>query len=89
MAARIRSASATYTTSVKDISYVDIDSQALVQKYRDGLLALRNRDVDLEAETTDAEQPARRKGRSRHGTVEEKAEPDTAVPDALSEEADE
>ena len=89
VASRIRSASETYTTAVKDIAYVDIDSQAMVQKYRDGLRALRSRDVDLEAETADAEQPARRKTRSRHGTVEDMTGPDPAVPDAVSEEGDE
>ena len=89
VASRIRSASETYTTAVKDISYVDIDSQAMVQKYRDGLRALRSRNAELEAETADAEQPARRKTRSRHGTEEEKAEPEPAVPEAASEEVDE
>ena len=86
VAARIRSGSETYTTRVSDISFVDIDSQALVQKYRDGLHSLRNRDAVVERSTPDAQELVpRRKVRSRHGTAEENANPDAAVPEEEKE----
>ena len=89
MASRIREASKAYTTPVKEIDSVDIDSQALVQKYRDGLRALRNREAELEQETAVTEQPARRKTRSKHGTTEEDDAPVLTASETSNEGAEE
>ena len=61
VASRIRAGSQAYTTPVKDIDVLEIDSRDLVQKYREGLHALRS--AEEVEETNAADTP---KQRTRH-----------------------
>ena len=72
VASRIRSESRSYTTAVKDIAHEDIDSQALVQRYREGLRALRKAEETgaSDAATT----PKATKQRTRHHSGQQDGE---------------
>ena len=65
VASHIRSASHAYTTAVKELAFEDIDSQKLVQKYREGLRALRKAEEEEEKQEAASTKAPRQRTRHR------------------------
>ena len=99
-AALIRATTAAYTTAVRDIAETDAGARKLVDRFHEGLAALKDGEVPPETEEPSAGPPdaERRKRRTKHHKADEASEEDgtdeeqddgAALEDTADEERDE
>ena len=99
-AALIRATTAAYTTTVRDIAETDAGARKLVDRFHEGLAALKDGEVPSETEEPSAGLPdaERRKQRTKHHKADEASEEDgtdeeqddgAALEDTADEERDE
>ena len=99
-AALIRATTAAYTTSVRDVAETDAGAQKLVERFHEGLAALKDDEVPPETEEPSAGplDAERRKQRTKHHKTDEASDEDgtdeeqddgAALEDTADEERDE